>query len=323
MKNTRSAPAALEAPHKDIPVKTEREKFVLRLFDNLWARYRARVSYVRAYESVVRESGGKFVNDHIAFRTLAGQAPAAGIFTLARIFRVLGYTPRACYEFPDKHMSSVHLAHPNGQFPKLFITELKTWELSGAGQRIIRRVLKSHRPPLPDAVLADLHRLDQAAGPARTDRLLKTLIPFFAELPWDLPAKRDVIELDRESQFGAWVLLNGYDVNHFTASVNSHGVARLDDIEKTVEVLRRAAVPMKKEIEGARGSVLRQTSTESVILPFKVKVKSRTETLNWTYAYFEIAERGFVSGPGGARKRFEGFLGAQATHLFEMTKLAK
>lgn len=315
--------SALQAPHRDIPVSTEKEKFALRLFDDLWARYRSRVSYAQLYEKVVREHGGKFVNDHIAFRSIAVSKPAAGIFTLSRIFRALGYTPQACYEFLDKHMSSIHLGHPNPQFPKLFITELKTWELSDKSQGIVRRVLKSHRAAVSEDVLTKLQRIGEISS-KQTAALLKLLIRFFGRLPWPPPSERDVAGLNEETQFGAWVLLNGYDVNHFTASVNSHGVDSLNDIEKTVDALKRAGVPMKKEIEGARGSVLRQTSTESVVLPFSVAGRGRKEKLNWTYAYFEIAERGFVTNPQtGEKQRFEGFLGAQATHLFDMTQVRK
>lgn len=315
--------SAHQAPHRDIPVGGEKEKFVLKLFDDLWERYRTRVAHVQTYERVIREHGGKFVNDHIAFRTLAAQNPGTGIFTLARVFQALGFSPLACYEFPDKHLSSIHLQHPNRQFPKLFISELKSWELSGPSRKIIHTNLKGHRPSLPDAVLEDLHRLASVSSKQRKD-LLELLIHFFGELPWRPPRRQDVVNLDKESQYGAWVLLNGYDVNHFTASVNSHGVSALDDIEKTVDALKKAGVPMKKEIEGARGSILRQSSTASVVLPFRVRGKSGGELLNWSYAYFEIAERGFVTNPQTGRKeRFEGFLGAQATQLFEMTKVQK
>ena len=42
---------------------------------------------------------------------------------------------------------------------------------------------------------------------------------------------------------------------------------------------------------------------------------------SWTYAYFELAERGeVVDRESGESTRFEGFLGAQATQLFEMTR---
>ena len=141
-------------------------------------------------------------------------------------------------------------------------------------------------------------------------------------LPWDPPEKNAVLTLDKESQFAAWVLVNGYEVNHFTVSVNSHGVPTLDDVEKVQSAMIAAKIPMKKEIEGERGSKFRQTSTEAVVVPVKVKEGGETFEIPWTYAYFEIADRPLMKNPlTGQMERFEGFLGAQATNLFDMTKL--
>ena len=40
--------------------------------------------------------------------------------------------------------------------------------------------------------------------------------------PWH-PPKRSLVEaVDRVSQYGAWVLLHGYAVNHFTGYINHH-----------------------------------------------------------------------------------------------------
>ena len=117
------------------------------------------------------------------------------------------------------------------------------------------------------------------------------------------------------------MLVHGYNVNHFTSLINSHGVASLDDIEKTIEALRDAGVPMKAEIEGAPGSKLRQTATEAAVIDVPVSESGRETIMPWTYAYFELAERGDVTDPETGRKqRFEGFLGPQATNLFEMTR---
>src|SRR5262249_39765856 len=102
-----------------------RERLLADLFDALWARYRSRVPYARAYEQLVAEQGGTFVNDHIAFRTFAWDKPAAGIFKLARPFEALGYVASGCYTFPDKHLVSIHLAHPSPALPKLFVSELR------------------------------------------------------------------------------------------------------------------------------------------------------------------------------------------------------
>jgi hypothetical protein len=227
---------ALQAPHQQIKVQNDKEKFLVELFDTLYVRYRERMPYVQKYEGVVQSHGGTFVNDHIAFRTLATTKPMLGLFMISRIFEALGYSSANCYEFPDKHFSSIHYQHPNPQFPKLFITQLKTWELSPRARSIIQKSIKTHQPAISDANLASLFNLERASQAERT-RLLRVLIRYFEELPWDLPQKKDVMELDKESQFAAWVLVNGYDVNHFTASINSHGVDSLIDIDKTVAAM--------------------------------------------------------------------------------------
>lgn len=313
--------ATLHAPHQHIRVQNDKERFLIELFDTLWERYRERMEYVRKYEALIRAHSATFVNDHIAFRTLAVEKPALGIFMISRLFEALGYSTANCYEFPDKHFSSIHYQHPNPQFPKLFITQLKTWELSDKARSLIAKSMKSHRPHLSDEVLSRLWDLEKVSAGERA-KLLKQLVAYFGELPWDMPQKKDVLELDKESQFGAWVLVNGYDVNHFTASVNSHGVASLDDVEKVQSQMIAAGIPMKKEIEGERGTKLRQTSTEAALVPVKVKDGSKTVQIPWTYAYFEIADRPLVKNPvTGQMERFEGFLGGQATNLFEMTKL--
>jgi hypothetical protein len=293
-----------------------RERFLAALFDRLWETYRERVPHVRTYERVVAEHGGRFVNDHIAFRTLATQQPSAGMHTLVRPFEALGYLPAGCYEFPDKSLSAIHLQHANADFPKLFVSELRTWELSDAAREIVARALAGHRPPLADATLAALRRIDGAnAG------LLDELVRLFHDRPWSPPERADVEALNAESQYGAWVLLHGYAVNHFTALVNSHGVASLNDIDRTIAALVEAGVPMKDAIEGEPGSKLRQTATAAANVDVAVRENGSETTLPWTYAYFELAERGTVPEPTtGRQTRFEGFLGAQATQLFEMTR---
>ena len=118
---------AKNGPHQAIATKTARERATLALFDRLWERYRERVAYVPVYEQVVADAGATFVNDHIAFRTLATQDPMTGIASLSRIFEALDYRPAGVYDFRDKHLNAIHYQHPHPVFPKLFISELKTW----------------------------------------------------------------------------------------------------------------------------------------------------------------------------------------------------
>ena len=308
-------------PHQAIPAADNRERFTEELFDTLWERYRKRVEYVTRYEQVIQQAGASFVNDHIAFRTFAGQTPLTGISVISRIFEALGYRPAGCYEFPDKHLNAIHYQHPNSEFPKIFISELKTWELSASVCDAIQRSIASHRDPISAETLS---RLDSLVKSPDSDRagLLETVVRQFHELSWDVPEKEAVTAINEESQYAAWVLVHGYHVNHFTSLVNSHQVESMDDIEKTVQALQDVGVPTKKNIEGERGTKLRQSATEAVVIDVAVQEGGQETTMPWTYAYFELAERGTVTDPvSGKEVRFEGFLGPQATHLFEMTKL--
>ena len=287
--------------------------FVRRVLDALWDRYRERVSYARTYQELVARHGGTFENDHVAFRTFAAQKPWLGIAAVARPFEALGWRAAGTYDFPDKKLSSIHFAPPAPGLPKIFVSELRLWELSPAGRRVALAATASAKSALSDGALLDLARAGALPAP-RAKALAARLVAHF-DRPWPAPAKSDVERLERESQFGAWTLLHGHSVNHFTSAVHAHGVDALADIEKTVAALKAAGVPMKPAIEGERGTRLRQSSTEAVVLPTAMRVGRKTVRAPWTYAYFELAERPLLDG-----RRFEGFLGGQATNLFEMTR---
>ncbi len=309
-------------PHGRIAAGDARERFAAALFDRLWDRYRERVSYVRDYEKVIAEHRATFVNDHIAFRTFATQEPLAGIASLSRIFEALGYQAAGCYQFPDKHLSAIHFQHQNADFPKLFISELRLWELSAETQIRITSHVKSHRYPIDLDVLAKLSKLGgKDAHEPPDETLLKRTLQEFEVLPWAVPNKADVEAVNKESQYAAWVLVHGYNVNHFTSLINSHGVDDLNNIDKTIAALKAAGVPMKAEVEGEPGSKLRQSATAAVEIDVPVIDSGHQTAMPWSYAYFELAERGEVAdSETGGSHRFEGFLGPQATQLFEMTR---
>lgn len=310
-------PSGPMGPHAHVAADTARERFALDLLDALWQIYRERVPPVKVYERLIASAGGIFVNDHLAFRTIAAQAPSTGIVSISRVFEALGYNPAGCYQFPDKHLSSIHFQHANRAFPKLFISELRAWELDRPARRIIERTLVSHRAPVRDKTLTALARIEKVSARDGA-KLLKRLVRFFTRLPWDPPRAKDIEVINKTSQFAAWALVHGYAVNHFTALINSHANTPYSDIERTADALRAAGVGMKGEIEGAPGSKLRQTATEAAM----TEVRVRGGKMPWTYAYFELAERGVVTDPlTGLTARFEGFLGPQATQLFEMTRV--
>lgn len=303
-------------PHARIPVHSTRDELLARFLDRLWVRYRDRVPYVQAYEELIARHGGTFVNDHIAFRTLACQRPSCGIHSLSRLFEAFGYTSAACYQFPDKHLSAIHLQHPNGLFPKLFISELQIGRLPANLRSRLRQALQTHRRPYTDEFL------DQIADPdSASPELVQLCTDWIETLPWSPPPEVDLLAVNAVSQYGAWVLGHGYNVNHFTALINSQNCPALADIEQTVRALQQAGVPVKAEIEGAPGSKLRQTATGASPGEIQVFHEEHLVIRPWPYAYFELAERGeVIDSDTGRSGRFEGFLGSQATQLFEMTR---
>lgn len=292
------------------------------LLSRLWTDYCARVSYARRYGELVTAQGGRVANDHIAYRTFNAPTGAqpAGIPSISRVIEPLGYAAAGSYEFTDKHLTARHYQHPDPLMPKIFVSQLEVDRLPTSSADAIRssvsdavdRVGAEGMKML--ASVASLSTADQAA-------LVDRLFAFFRQRPWSPPARQTVIDINRDSQYAAWTLLHGNNVNHFTAYINEQRVAAWPDIEATVRGLIDAGVPMKAEIEGAPGSKLRQTATQAVDEACEVREPDgSTGKLTWSYAYYELAERGDVSGPDGKPARFQGFLGPQATHLFEMTK---
>ena len=156
--------------------------------------------------------------------------------------------------------------------------------------------------------------------PPTLESLIDQLQPIFTR-PWQ-PPKQSVVEtVNTVSQYGAWVLLHGYAVNHFTGYINRQQTQLYSDIESTANGLAERGIPMKAVIEGDRGSGLRQTATRAVTEKVTVQddASGRLIQIPWTYAYYEIAERNRIEIDAGRTELFEGFLGPQARNLFEMT----
>lgn len=296
-------------------------RFISDFLGRLWDDYANRVSHARKYQEMLAELGGTFVNDHLAFRTLSATVDGhyLGVSNLKRVFDALDFREKGAIEFPDTHLFARYVQHENPDFPRIFISELKVDELPADTARMIHEAVADYRQLLPGTDIEALQRLDQTGSVP--DGLLDRVVRFFSEVPWSPPSEEAVRKVNESSQYGAWVLLHGFNVNHFTGYVNRHGVEKIGDIEKLIAELKARGVPMKPEIEGACGSKLRQTSTEAVRVPVKVRAADGSlKDIEWTYAYMEYAERGFVE-EGGKKVLFQGFLGPQASQLFEMTRL--
>src|SRR5262249_24939840 len=149
----------------------------------------------------------------------------------------------------DKKLTSWHYEHPaHPDNPKIFISQLEVGKLSPATQALINEAVAGIPDPLSKndvKLLADLKSgktIDDISGNALVDHL----VHFFAR-PWNPPKRSAVEAVNKESQYGAWTLLHGNSVNHFTAYINHQHVKEWPDLEATVNALRDAGLPMKAE----------------------------------------------------------------------------
>jgi hypothetical protein len=293
------------------------------MLDHLWRDYRRRVPYAEKYRQLVEEKGGEAINDHIALRTLNAPMPTqpSGIEAMRRIFLALGYTQEGTYDFPKKHLTAVHLEHRNILMPRIFISQLEVERLPADAAERIRKAVATSVPdwqPIDDVVakIAASKLPEDQAGKA-----VEQFVHAFRR-PWRPPLRETVLAVNKVSQYAAWTLLHGNGINHFTAFINEQNVEEWPDIETTIEGMRAAGIPLKDTIEGAPGSKLRQSSTLAAEGDWEVtEADGGRGTLHWTYAYYEIAERGLVKGPDGRDHMFTGFLGEQTPGLFEMTRM--
>jgi hypothetical protein len=290
----------------------------------LWQEYRNRVNYARIYQQMIEAAGGLIANDHIAFRTLRltidqnGRGIQLGIPYLAKVVEALGYQPSGEYHFPAQFLYARHYVHPeqdNYDLPKLFISELIVDDLPENVAALIKLTVQNGDFPwCPDLLsLESINALDR--------QTLLTQLAHLFNRPWQPPKQSVVEQVNTVSQYGAWVMLYGYSVNHFTGYVNCQQTAKYQNIEQTIAGLTNLGVPMKSSIEGSIESGLCQTATQAVIE--QAWVQDATDKLiqiPWPYAYYEIAERHQIQNSAGDAMLFTGFLSAQAQQLFELTR---
>lgn len=303
-------------------MKKTAKEITRELFNRLWLQYIERVPYAKMYSEMVTHKGGQVVNDHIAFRTFnthTGEQPE-GIRAIKHILNFLEFRQVSKYKFPKMNLSATHFEHPDEMLPKIFVSQLEVDQLPDWAQSLIHETVKDTRYLLSDKSIEMLNLLKENGNlpEEAADFILDDLVQYFRR-PWNIPERTDVLKLNDVSQYGAWVLLHGNAVNHFTALINAQNVAEWPDLETTCKALEAAGIPMKENIEGEKGSKLQQSSTQAVKEGVKVKGETGIEKIVWTYAYYELAQRGFVE-LDGEQKLFNGFLGEQASHLFNMTK---
>jgi hypothetical protein len=290
------------------------------LWNALWQDYKTRVNYAQTYQKMITAAGGTIANDHIAFRSLRllintpqGEINL-GINHLGQIAEALGYEPAGEYTFADTHLYARHYRYPQQaeyDLPKLFISELIVEELPTHIAQLIYQTVSA----IPKELLSFF------TAENNIDVITQQFNKIFTR-PWQPPLHSVVEEVNKFTQYGAWVLLHGYAVNHFTGYINRQNTLQYPDIDITASGLANLGVPMKAEIEGNVTCGLRQTATQAVTEMVTVLDDSSSEEtqIPWTYAYYELAQRYMIEVQPGKPELFDAFLGKNAQQLFEMTR---
>jgi hypothetical protein len=298
-------------------------EIALNLWKLLWQEYSTRVNHARTYQQMINAAGGTVANDHIAFRSLRllvdspqGQVNL-GIDYLAQLDEALVYVATGEYNFALTHLYARHYRHPQQEefnLPKLFISELIVDELPTNIAQLISKTVSS----IPNKLTSPLTSISHDGN---LETIAKQLQQVFTR-PWQPPLHSIVEEVNQVTQYGAWVLLHGYAVNHFTGYVNRQNTPEYPDIDTTIRGLANLGVPMKAEIEGNVACGLRQTATQAVTEMVTVLDDNSGAEIQipWTYAYYEIAQRYPVEVELGKQVLFDAFLGSNAQQLFEMTR---
>lgn len=293
------------------------------LFSMLWQDYTARVPDALRIEAALRARGQRWTEDHVAFRTLPGTPCDAA--TLGSFFASLGYTRRDSYRFRDKRLDAFWMAPPVTSDtlawdapPKIFISELDVAAFPPAQREILEAALdavKPHLRPAPVPLNAFVGRPEafiEAARRALTFEPRKTGL--------ELAAYNAIRTF---SEYGAWTLVFGACVNHFTVSVHlMDNFERLSDLNAYLKNSLGVALNVTgdAEIKGSPDVDLEQSAT--LAAPSDVRFADGQSRI--PYAFVEFAYRFRV--PRDAHPRFwnsyfQGFVEANADRIFSSTDL--
>lgn len=304
-------------------MRSNSSKMVKGLIENLWAQYQRRVPFAKKYAELLKLKGGHLVHDHLAFRTFntpTGEQPS-GITAISHIFETLNYKRCGKYRFPKIYVNAAHFEHPDPLLPKIFISQIEVEELPEWVRQVIRETVHDAPYLLSEQAIELMNIVGKSNSITEEAAtiLIEELTGYFRS-PWPLPSRDNLLNINDVSQYAAWTLLHGNSVNHFAASINLQLVSEWPDIEATIVGLSQEGIPFKAEVEGAPGSILRQTATPAVKELYRLKESDgEFRETEWTYAYYELTERGsYVSDEG--EKLFGGFIADQATQLFRMTE---
>lgn len=262
------------------------------IFDKLWEQYiRLNPHTLQVYKHFVAE-GETVINDHIAFRTF--NHPSVNVDILSRIFLENGYEFKGDYHFEVKKLYAKHFEHKKDkQAPRVFISELLTEKFSPFLQETVKAWVDS----IPESII-------------KSGELI------YAGNVSGVPSFEVYEKLRAESEYAAWLYVNGFCANHFTVSVNA--LKKYNTIQKVNGFLKSAGFLLNDgggEIQGTPEELLEQSSIKAGMVKFGFS-EGEYEIPG---CYYEFALR----YPDSDGKLYSGFIAKSADKIFESTNFYK
>ena len=269
------------------------------LIKKLWQNYSNQVPSAIKVEEALKLRNEIWIEDHIALRSF--NYLNFGTRNLESFFNRYGWeTIKSDYIFPLKKLSALHMAHPDKTLPKIFISQIEVNELSNKSITVIDKYLNGLK--------------DQLA----TASTVNEALPYFLNPAWTTASYEDYQVLIEESQYAAWTLLFGNNVNHFTISVHlMKQLNNLHDVNAFVESLGLRLNEDNGKIKGSPDVLLEQSSTAADPILFEF---SDDQSHHVPYAFIEFARRYPVNKSAHHwQDFFQGFVEGNADRIFTST----
>lgn len=262
------------------------------IFDRLWDDYTLQNPATKQVYDLFAGEGETIINDHVAFRTFRHRS--VGVDKLAEIFLASGYELKGDYHFEQKKLYAKHYEHAeDATAPRVFISELLVDQFSPFLQKTAEEWVEN----IPAAVINS-----------------RELI--YAGNVSGIPSMEVYEALRKESEYGAWLYVNGFRANHFTVSVNH--LKKFDSIQKVNEFLKSNGFLLNDgggETQGTPEELLEQSSIKAGMVRF-LFTEGEFEIPG---CYYEFARR----YPDSDGKLYSGFIAKSADKIFESTNFYK
>jgi hypothetical protein len=295
-----------------------------KVFEGLWNHYFKLVPWAPQMVEAFKKRNDHWIEDHVAYRTLPGAHTGADV--LQGIFEALGYTRQDNYTFVDKKLKAFWLAPPDIEghsreaSPKIFISELELPSFSKSFQETV----SNYTSQVKNSPLEKIQKLAQDLRNHNADalpQLIQECTSYLTSPPaWARPSFGDFELLSRESEYAAWTLLYGPQINHFTVSV--HLMESFSHIRQLADFLENELrIPMNKVggvVKGQPELLLEQIATLAAKVPYPFQDGTR----DVPYGFVEYAYRYPMAGKktdGMWKSYYQGFVTSNADKIFEST----